>query len=669
MKKLFAIALALVLMCSLLPVGASAYSAVLSPQNLTVNGKDIQCEKYNIDGSNYFKLRDLAYLLRGTDVEFAVDYDAATNSVVIAPGLSYTPNGSELVIGADKSASAVPSAQSVWFLDASVNDLSIYNIGGNNFFKLRDLGTLLGFAVDFDQASNTAIVKTADYTAPAVPTGRAELSAEQVYARCVSAVFLIDVYDEYGDWFSGGSGFFIDGNGTAVTNHHVIFGGSSATVTVTDANGKETSYDVLGVYDWSDQDEEDWALIKVDVTGNNYLKLGDSSTVVGGATVYALGSPLGLSATISNGIISNPARYFEGHTYIQTNAAIDHGSSGGALINKYGEVIGITDGGFYGQNLNTAIPVTVLANAKTDSLTPISETYVIPSGYVEPAYYYVELAPGETFTNTITAIKADTDELLTVKCEVGDEDVVDYAWHSWTADDTTVDLDVTGLDYGSTYVAVYLYTSDSETLLDYCYFTVVVQGGEIEPETDYLELGVGTTEALSIQASSYDGRSIKMRYEIGNEDVIGCTWGDWSGDKIPLNISALSCGDTYVTVYMVDSQTDDIMAATDVYVTVIGGTLELSAYELEMAPGERKTVTISGAAFDGAASYITADDWDSDVIDWQRGSLGSGTVSLTITAKDEGWDCIYISLLDAAGNELNYAFIDVYVSADGAGVG
>ena len=133
-------------------------AVVLSPQKLTVDGRPVDCEKYNIDGSNYFKLRDLAYLLRDTPAAFAVSWDAKANAVIIAPGLPYVPDGSEPAIGEDKSASAVPSPQSVWFLDAPVENLSIFNIGGNNFFKLRDLGKLLGFTVDYDETSDTAII-------------------------------------------------------------------------------------------------------------------------------------------------------------------------------------------------------------------------------------------------------------------------------------------------------------------------------------------------------------------------------------------------------------------------------------------------------------------------------------------------------------------------------
>jgi len=163
MKKTLCLALILCLLLLCLPAAAMAYDVVLSPQKLTVDGQYVECEKYNIDGSNYFKLRDLAFLLMGTDAEFGVGYDPEANSVIIVPGMPYEPVGGELVIGEDKSATAVPSSQSVWFLDAPVDGLSIYNIGGNNYFKLRDLGTALGFLVDYDADTNTAIVETSGY--------------------------------------------------------------------------------------------------------------------------------------------------------------------------------------------------------------------------------------------------------------------------------------------------------------------------------------------------------------------------------------------------------------------------------------------------------------------------------------------------------------------------
>lgn len=206
-----------------------------------------------------------------------------------------------------------------------------------------------------------------------------ELTAEEIYEKCSPAVFYIEVYDESGKALQLGSGFFIDSDGTAVTNYHVIEGGSSAKITISDT-GKV--YDVEGVYDY-DKDR-DIALIKINGSGFSYLETADSDDIKGGATVYAIGSPLGLSNTISQGLISNTDREINGMKYIQTTAAISNGSSGGALINTSGKVIGITcgeaaqstsSGTVTGQNLNLAIPINAISELTKGSLTNMADIY------------------------------------------------------------------------------------------------------------------------------------------------------------------------------------------------------------------------------------------------------------------------------------------------------
>jgi len=165
MKKRLSILLVLCLLLSLCmaPVAFAAGVTVLSTQNLAVDGKTIPCEKYNIDGSNYFKLRDMAYLLNGTGSQFAVGWDAASSTVSITTGQPYTPNGTELKLdGGDKSATSVPSSQTIKIDGVVVSNLSVYNIGGNNYFKLRDLGAALGFEVGYDPTTATAILTSAE---------------------------------------------------------------------------------------------------------------------------------------------------------------------------------------------------------------------------------------------------------------------------------------------------------------------------------------------------------------------------------------------------------------------------------------------------------------------------------------------------------------------------
>lgn len=164
MKKLLPIILTLLLVCVAAPY-ASAANVVASPQNLSVDGIDADCDKYNIDGSNYFKLRDLAQLLSKTDSRFSISFDEQSNAVAVVSGKEYIPVGGELARGQDQSKTAVVSKQSVLIDGKAVDGLSIYNIGGNNYFKLRDLGNALGFTVDYDADSNTAIVLSKGSTA------------------------------------------------------------------------------------------------------------------------------------------------------------------------------------------------------------------------------------------------------------------------------------------------------------------------------------------------------------------------------------------------------------------------------------------------------------------------------------------------------------------------
>ncbi len=169
MKKVLSILLVLLLALSILPAAAFAEgpAVVLSPQNLRVNGVKINCEKYNIDNSNYFKLRDIALVLSGTGSEFSVNWDGEKKCISIVTGEAYEPNGSELDLsGGDKSETAVPSTDTILINGEARSDLSAYKLGGNNFYKLRDLGDALGFAVDYDKESNTAIVISRRFTWP-----------------------------------------------------------------------------------------------------------------------------------------------------------------------------------------------------------------------------------------------------------------------------------------------------------------------------------------------------------------------------------------------------------------------------------------------------------------------------------------------------------------------
>ncbi|MDR2605674.1 MAG: trypsin-like peptidase domain-containing protein [Oscillospiraceae bacterium] len=200
------------------------------------------------------------------------------------------------------------------------------------------------------------------------------LTSTEISVLCSPAVFYIETYDYFNKIIGSGSGFFISSAGAAVTNYHVIDGAYSAKITTTDG----IVHDVLGVQDYLDDEHGDIALIQVFGTNFTALNIGDSSAVKQGEKVYAIGSPLGLDNTMSDGIVSAPARtIYEGALpYIQISVPISAGSSGGALINEYGQVIGVTTAGFAdGNNLNLATPIANLLTLKTKEITPLSTLF------------------------------------------------------------------------------------------------------------------------------------------------------------------------------------------------------------------------------------------------------------------------------------------------------
>ncbi|MCR5481344.1 MAG: phosphodiester glycosidase family protein [Clostridia bacterium] len=116
-------------------------------------------QSYNINGNNYFMLRDLAALTKGTAAEFSVDYNAAANAVYIDTDGYYTPTGVEGIYDTTQIV-YVPPTESKVYINGVLFESTAYNIDCNNYFKLRDLAKALGFGVDYDEAKELVIIDT-----------------------------------------------------------------------------------------------------------------------------------------------------------------------------------------------------------------------------------------------------------------------------------------------------------------------------------------------------------------------------------------------------------------------------------------------------------------------------------------------------------------------------
>jgi serine protease Do len=161
-----------------------------------------------------------------------------------------------------------------------------------------------------------------------------------------------------------GSGFIVESNGTILTNAHVVEGADEVRVRLADR--REFKGKVVGA-----DKPSDIAVVKIDANGLPTVKLGDPRSVRVGEWVLAIGSPFGFENTVTAGIVSATSRSLPEGTYvpfIQTDAAVNPGNSGGPIFNLKGEVIGVASqiysrtGGY--QGLAFAIPIDVAANVK-----------------------------------------------------------------------------------------------------------------------------------------------------------------------------------------------------------------------------------------------------------------------------------------------------------------
>lgn len=179
------------------------------------------------------------------------------------------------------------------------------------------------------------------------------LDGPTIFSKFNSAVFMIFTSDGFNGY--QGSGFFINQNGLAVSNYHVFYGTNKGAEQIK-LVGSDNAYKVVEVI--ANDKDNDFIMFRVNCSNTKYIPIAKDKPRVG-EKVYAIGSPRGLENTFSSGEISQ----WRDKNLMQISALIDHGSSGGALINEYGQVVGITSGTFADgsqANLNYAWSIDVI---------------------------------------------------------------------------------------------------------------------------------------------------------------------------------------------------------------------------------------------------------------------------------------------------------------------
>lgn len=153
--------------------------AMKSSGKILIDGGEAIFDAYNINGNNYFKLRDIAYKLSGTDAQFEVDWDGVKNALSLFSGKPYTPVGGEMTINEDTAVQTVKLSGSKVILDGKEVKLTAYLINGNNYFKLRDIAEAFDFFVGWNAKTSTVVIDTAKKYIP-------ELTEAEVYNKMIA---------------------------------------------------------------------------------------------------------------------------------------------------------------------------------------------------------------------------------------------------------------------------------------------------------------------------------------------------------------------------------------------------------------------------------------------------------------------------------------------------
>ncbi len=294
--------------------------------------------------------------------------------------------------------SAVTTVLTMWgYRHFVIKDQYVYENSSNdsgkipaNYAKFMD-GIDAGSALDFTPASSAAIPATVHIKTKTNRTASNNLPRRNPFA---------DLFDMDGDFFgersralpqaASGSGAIISDDGYIVTNNHVVAGADEINVTL--SNKKTFKAKVIGA-----DPSSDLAVIKIEAKGLPFLVYGNSDDVKVGQWVLAIGYPLTLETTVTAGIISAKGRTLEINrrqsdapveSFIQTDAAVNPGNSGGPLVTTDGKLIGINSaiasptGAYAGYSFT--IPVNIVKKIIAD---------LMKFGTVQRAYLGIEYAP------------------------------------------------------------------------------------------------------------------------------------------------------------------------------------------------------------------------------------------------------------------------------------
>ena len=237
---------------------------------------------------------------------------------------------------------------------------------GAKYFKCKNCGSEFDDVPKPAPAPAPAPAPTAPTQAPTTKDGKKILSGEEIYDKMSGCA--VEIFVQNTRSAASASGFFVSSTGFVITNAHAVLDGNGDVFdeVYVKISGKyyEAGVVALGRPINGKDDSLDIALLFVPQMKNiTVADLGDSSKIRNGQKVYLIGNSLGEGTCITSGIISDAKRAMPGlsYPYIMTDAAANHGNSGGPLLNEAGEVIGVLVAGIdNAKGMNYAIPINMV---------------------------------------------------------------------------------------------------------------------------------------------------------------------------------------------------------------------------------------------------------------------------------------------------------------------
>lgn len=312
-----------------------------------IDGVQKNFSAYSIGGANYFKLRDLAMALRETDKKFEVSWDSVQGRIVLTQNKAYTPIGGELAIITNAKECMAQLSQHKVFLSDKPLVLDAYNIGGANYFKLRDVMQALGVTVIWNAEKNLIELSTKEINKP--ENEKPDLNEMEFLKLGEELVGLVGS-DENNNVAGQGLGFVIAKDGKILTTFDVIKRAKNVDAYY-QKDGKK--YKVNGILAYSV--EQNLALLDSDIISQNPLQLGKSSDMKVGDVLDSFirinRNPKLLSGKLTSldGVSNND--YIKGWI---SDLKLDKKNWGAPVCDKKGNVVGV---GFTRLNINSEICV------------------------------------------------------------------------------------------------------------------------------------------------------------------------------------------------------------------------------------------------------------------------------------------------------------------------